>query len=165
MQQEHIQVPVAVVVEKIGLGAESRVSQPILGGLFAEGRHAIGIVAHIDEQLIRPLCRRQLPGVTHVNIHPPIAVHIRHGHTGLPWARPYLDICGSRDILEGHSTSVKVQLTFAQVAGKIQILQAIVIHIAHRHAPTIIEILIHHYIGIRSFGKFIGETDMGIGRG
>ena len=89
VDQKHIQVAIAVVVEKAGLGRErTRRVEAVLGGAFGKRGYVARLTLVVDKQLVSPRRRVVQGRVAHVNIEPAIGIDVGHGHAGFPVARP-----------------------------------------------------------------------------
>ena len=102
-EQEHVQVAIAVVVEKRRLRRVADVRQPILLGTIGEGAVAVIDVQHVTTVHGEITHRR------HVDIQLPVAIHIGHRHAGFP-ARRTRDARLLRHILEVKVAAIQIQL-------------------------------------------------------
>src|SRR5690606_39298857 len=89
-------------------------------------------------------------GMAHNNIDETIAVHVCHSHACLPpGVAAYAGLRG--DVFELKVSFVQVQHVGSHVGREIDIVEAVVVDVAHGNAAAIIEILVGKHIGGRRF--------------
>ena len=152
-EDKAIQVAIEIVVEKGGLGAESRQVETVLGGPFGEAEAACHS-AVVDEQLVFALELLVITHLAHVNIEPAVAVHIGDGDARFPAAGAAH--AGRRgEVCEPAAAAVEVEFVLAGVRGKVQIRQTIVIQVAGCHAAAIVVIEVLN--DVHAIRRLIGQ--------
>ena len=131
VEEVHVQVAVAVVVEKHGLGGVAGEVESILLGAVGEGA-----VAVVDVQDVVAVHREMTHGGD-VDVQAPVAVDVGHGDAGLP----AIGICHAGalgDVLEPVVPQVPVQPIGTHVRGEVEIRKAVAVDIAHGDTAAVV---------------------------
>ena len=120
VDQKHIQITVAVIIEEAGLGREraGRV-EAVLGGAFGELGDCSGLRGGVDKQLVSPRRHVGQGRVADVDIEPAVGVDVGHGHARFPVAGPSGYACGFGHVLKSELAFVEIQLVGELVGGEI----------------------------------------------
>ena len=154
VQEIHVQVAVAVVVEEEGLGGSADVVEPVFLRAVGEGP-----VAVVDVEHIVPV-HREIADGGHVDVDPPVPVDIGHRDAGLP----ALGIRHARllgHVLEPVVPLVQVKPIGPPVRGEVEIGQAVVVHVADGHAAAVVVVQVVEDVERRVFGEPVDKRDAG----
>jgi len=66
------------------------------------------------------------------------------------------------NILELHFAFIEVKPVTAHISGKINILQPVAVYVADGYASAIVDVFVHHYIGIKVLIQHIGKINFGL---
>jgi hypothetical protein len=67
-----------------------------------------------------------------------------------------------RNVLKNHFPFIQIKLIGNHIAGKVNIVEPVAVHITHCNATAIVKIFIHQHVGIQSFGQCIGKINFGL---
>ena len=131
VEEVHVQVAVAVVVEKHGLGGVAGEVESILLGAVGEGA-----VAVVDVQDVVAV-HREIAHGGDVDVQAPVAVDVGHGDAGLP----AIGICHAGalgDVLEPVVAQVPVQPIGTHVRREVEIGEPVAVHVAYGDAAAVV---------------------------
>ena len=158
VQQIHVEVAVAVVVEEHGLGRVTDVLEAELPGAVGEGAVAVVDVEHVVPVHPEIADRRD------VDVDPAVAVHVGHRDARLPTAGapphpPHARPVG--DVLEAVVALVEIEPVGAEVRREVEIGQAVVVDVARGHAAAVVVVEVVQDVEGRVFRQAILERDAG----
>ena len=158
-EQEEIEVAVAVVVKKDRVGGEAGVRDMVLRRGLGEGAVAI-----VDEQQVLALRGRRPRRPRHrdVDIEIPVVVDIDHTDAACPPA--CRDPRRLGDVCEPHVALVQVEATRNHVAREEDVRQAVVIDVADRNTPAVVNVRIRQHVDGIGDRDGVGEGDVGVPR-
>src|SRR5258708_1384501 len=140
IDEEHIQVPILVIIEKGGLGGEPVIVQPIFRCFL--GERQVSVIN--EEQVFSPGgigVRRKAD----IDVHFTIAIDIHHGGAGAP-AFLRGDAAFSRNIFEFKIPLIEEKPVVHHVSCEEDIGQPVVIDIPDGDAAPVVEINIIQYV-------------------
>ena len=164
VDEEHVQIPVAVVVEEGRLGRVPFVREPVLARHLLEGRNAILVQPLVDVQLVRAALARDVAGVADVDVEQPVAVHVGEGDSGGPESLA-ADPRFIGHVLELEVALVQVELVPVLVGGEHDLGKSISIEVADRHATAVVEIAVGEDVQLRRGFDAVFEVHPGIAGG
>ena len=163
IDDEQVEVAVAVVVEERGLGGVAGVRDAVGRRLLDEGRDAVGVQSLVDVQLVGPELPLHEAGVTDVEIEPAIAVHIGEGDAGRPARAVQAGLRG--DVAEVELPLVQVQPGAAEVRREDNLREPVAGQVPDRDAAAVVVVPVSEDVEVAGFGEAILEADAGITRG
>ena len=156
VEQEHVRISIAVIIEEGRLVAVGRVVKAIFPGGFPEFE-----LTQIDKELIPSGIGSALAGVANINIKQAVLVHVGHGDAGLPVSgssfQPHA--CRGGDVFEPEPAQVSVQFIGSHVCGEEQILESVVVQISHGKPSSIEEVFVGEHVEPLGFADGIDESD------
>ena len=150
IEQVHVEVAVAVVIEEQRLCGVALELQSILRRPIGEGAVAIVDIQHIAA--VNP----QVAHPAHEDVHVAVAVHVGHRDTSLP-ARRIGDARAHRDVLELIVSLVQVQMVGPEIRREVEVGQSVVVDVAYRNAAAVVVVQIVEDVEARVLGQFIRE--------
>ena len=136
-----IQVTIIIIVEECGHGRLAIVCQPIFLCHLFESWNAFLVHPLVDIQKIFTVLGFLLQRSANINIQKTIVIDIHRGYTTGPFAFGFYT-CNGTDIRELQFAFIQVEFTGYQVAGKIKILQAVIVEVSGSYTASIIHILL-----------------------
>jgi len=159
VDEEAVQVAVAVIIEEGGLGGITRIGQSVLCGGIDEG-----IVVAVDEELVfSEGAVVHMSRVADIDVEPAVAVDIGHYDTGAPLLFTSRESCLFRYILELKIAFIEIELVGAHIGSEEDVGQAVVIDVSDGYAAAIVEIPVGENIEIGFILDVVGEPDAGVG--
>ena len=152
VQQVHVQVAIAIVIEEERLRRITDVLQTILLRSVGEGAVAVVDVEHV----VPVHCGIVDTGNVDVDLSVP--VDVGHRDAGLPPVR-IGDVGAVGDVLELVVPFVAIELVWPDVRREINIQQAITIHVSDRNAASIVVIEVVDDVEVGRFRQLVGERD------
>ena len=155
IEQVHVQIAIAVVIEEERLRRVSDVLEPVLFGAIGESAVAVVDVEDVASVLA------QVVDAGNVDVDLPVAVDIRHGDARLPayrirQARPL------GDVLELVVAFVSIEPVRTEVGGEVEIGKAVAIDVADGDAGAIVVVEVVEDVEVGLLGKNVGEADAGL---
>src|SRR5205823_14331989 len=122
-----------------------------------------GAVSVVDVEHVVPMHRENVHGGD-VDIDVAVAIHVGHGDAGLPAVG--IGHAGPLgDVLEPIIPLVQVQPVGSDVGGEVEVRQAVVVDVAHRHSTTVVEVHVGENVERRVVGQPVDERHTGALRG
>ena len=163
VDDEQVQVPVAVVVEEDGLGRIARVRDAVRRRLLDEGRDAVGVQPLVDVQLVGPEFALDFAGVADVEVEPAVAVHVGESDAGGPALAVQAGFRG--DVAEAELPLVQVQPGAAEIRGEHDFGEPVAAHVPQRHPAAVVEVAVGEDVQLGGGGEAILEVDAGVAGG
>ena len=160
VQQEQVEQPVPVVVEKDGV---RRVRS--IGDAVARGRLRERTLPIINEEIIGTvgaLEARAGTGYGHVDVEVTVVIDIHHGSARAPTGGLHSRALG--DVLELHVAFVQVQTARHHVAAEEQVGEAVIVDVAHRDARAVVDVDVFLDVERISGGDRVFKGDAGLMR-
>src|SRR6185437_11835504 len=140
VEEVHVKVAVAVVVEEYGLRAQAGKVEAIFFRFVHIVRNAVVIDAGTDEKLVMGSGQAvEVADVADIDVEEAVVVYIHYGDAGGP-GRVDGDACLDGDIPEVEAAGVQEEFVLLLVGGEEEVDAAVVIEVARAHAAAVIEI-------------------------
>ena len=150
VEQVHVQVAVAVVVEEGGLGRVAGVLEPEL--LRAVGERAVAVVDVQDVAAVH----REVAHARDVDVEMAVAVHVGHRDAGRPPAGPrHARALG--DVLEPVVPLVQVEPVGPEVGGEVEVGQPVAVDVARRDAAAVVVVQVVEDVELGTLRQLVGE--------
>ena len=164
VDQEHVEVPVVVVVEERRLGGVAFVGEAVLLCHLLERGNAVLVEALIDVQLVRASLAGDVPRIADVDVEQPIPVHIGEGDTRRPAVFLSAHSCLVGDVLELEAALVQVEMIPVLIRSQHHLRQSISVEIADRDATAVVEIAVGKDVHLWRILDAILEMQPGVAR-
>ena len=155
VQQVHVQVAVSVIIEEEGLRGIAGKLETVL--LRAVGERAVAVV---DEEHVVPV-HPEIVDARDVDIDVAVPVDVGHRGAGLP-ARGIRDAGAVGDVLEPVIPLVQVEPVGAHVRREVEVREAVVVDVAHRHAPAVVVVHVAEDVERGVVRQPVDERDAGL---
>ena len=164
VDDEEIEVAVAVVVEERGLGRVALVRDAVLAGHLLEPRRAVARVALVDPQLVGPTLRIAGACATQVDVESPVAVHVGEHHARRPRTLLGFEPCRLRDVAEAEAPEVEVDARTVLVGREHDLGERVAGEVADRDAAAVVEVPIREDVVLAALHQPVLERDAGVRR-
>ena len=152
VEQEHVQIAVAVIVEEQRLGRIALEVEAVLLRLVAERPVVVVDVEHV------PAVDAEVIDATHVEIHVAVAVDVGRGDAGLPADR-IGDAGALGHVLEAVVALVQIEAIRAAVGREVEVGEPVVVDVSDRDAAAVVVVEVVQDVERGVFGERVGEAD------
>ena len=157
--QDEVEVPVVIVVEKCRLRGIAAIRDTVLLGHLLERRNAVRSIPLVDPELIRSLLWSAGASVAEVDVQPSVTIDVRERDAGAPGVLRGAKAARVRDVLESKLATIQVQAWSVEVRDEHNLRQSVAVEVADCGATAVVEVAVREDVELPGLDEPILECD------